>query len=82
MLDSLGGRWKSEEAASIHSHEQTRAARIGALGNHQVAQGINHTLDAEKPELRSPALVHFFPSRSLFRNALSRAQSRKFFKSL
>jgi len=34
MFDSLSGRWESEEAASIHSHEQSGAARVGALGNH------------------------------------------------
>jgi hypothetical protein len=60
MLDSFGGRLETEEAASIHSHEQTRAARIGALGNHQVAQENNKILDAENPKLRSPEFLLFF----------------------
>jgi len=60
MLDSFGGRLETEEAASIHSHEQTRAARIGALGNHQVAQENNKILDAENPKLRSPKFLLFF----------------------
>jgi hypothetical protein len=36
MLNLLFERGKSKEPASIHTHQQLGAVRIGAFGNHEV----------------------------------------------